>query len=860
MSGKVLDPEKQASFRPVPQSARNQTSRTKQIVALICLSTALYGLYGFSNLWSEVTAPREVHHRPPPLGEKEKEALFLSIPSGESARSAAKTFGSRPHVAGSRQDYADAKKMLEIFQDELGIKPPRKSPIFDAGTPKSRASTIILTEPLRPQHPTAWIDVYYPELDTPAGRSVDILDKKGKSVWKADLDEDGDPLDEDAHEFKDFVAAWHGFSSNGEAEGQDYDELVEAGANFTDKIVLTRYGKIFRGLKIKGAEELGAAGVLIYSDPRDDGYVTVENGYTPYPQGPARNPTSIQRGSVMYLSKHPGDPTTPGYPAYEGAERQTPVNLARIPSLPLSWRNAQRLLEEIEEIYIPHEPAVNGRRKLSGKHSASKIRLVNHVDYNVTPIWNTMAAIPGHIKDEVVIVGCHRDAWVLGAADPISGTASLHEIVRGLGELLRQGWKPLRTILIASWDAEEHGLVGSTEYGEDFAEWIGKHAVTYVNVDVSSAGSQWNVLGSPSLAHLIKRTALDVPHPTARDKTLWDARGDQGPFSGFNGSTRVDLELINDFEATRAEGRASSTGVGALGSGSDYTVFLQRLGVASTDQGFGQTPTDAPYHYHSIYDTVRWQDEYADPGYKKHVAVAQHLGLMVLRLTDTVIVPLNTTQYAFELSEYVDKVEQVVPEDVDVALDLVALRSSIESLQAASLELDVEKVAAEKNFYKALKKLPKFPHPRSYHRCSGGFIRRVADWYHSVFGSPERPYDHIQDWMDFFSENLEDEDALSRLPFPRNPWREFFKAVKRLVKANGKVIAFERGFLDEGGIKDREWYRHLGVAPGKWLGYGATTLPALTEAIVIDRNTAAARYEVSRLVKLFEALTEQTKP
>ncbi|KAL0562737.1 Vacuolar protein sorting-associated protein 70, partial [Marasmius crinis-equi] len=229
-----------------------------------------------------------------------------------------------------------------------------------------------------------------------------------------------------------------------------------------------------------------------------------------------------------------------------------------------------------------------------------------------------MAAIPGHIKDEVVIVGCHRDAWVLGAADPVSGTASLLEMVRGFGELLRQGWKPLRTILIASWDAEEHGLIGSIEYGEDFAEWIGQHAVAYVNVDVSSSGSQWTALGSPSIAHLVKRTAQDVPHPNAEGRSLWDARKDDGPFVGLNGSARVDLEFIHDHECKKAESLASSTGVGPLGSGSDYTVFLQRLGVASTDQAFVQTPHDAPYHDHSIYDTIRWQDEYADPGYKKH--------------------------------------------------------------------------------------------------------------------------------------------------------------------------------------------------------------------------------------------------
>ncbi|KAJ8072027.1 Vacuolar protein sorting-associated protein 70 [Marasmius tenuissimus] len=197
---------------------------------------------------------------------------------------------------------------------------------------------------------------------------------------------------------------------------------------------------------------------------------------------------------------------------------------------------------------------------------------------------------------------------------------------------------------------------------------------------------------------------------------------------------------------------------------------------------------------------------------------------------------------------------------MDISSDLIGLRWSIEHLQSASLELDEEKVAAEKNFWEALKRLPKFSKPRSRGRCGGGFLRRVADWYHSVFDSPERPFKHVQDWMDFLSEELEDEEKLSRLPFPKNPWREFFKALKRVVKANRKVIAFERGFLDEDGIKDREWYRHLGVAPGKWLGYGATTLPALTEAIVYDKNATAAKNEALRLMVMFLNLAEETKP
>ena len=255
----------------------------------------------------------------------------------------------------------------------------------------------------------------------------------------------------------------------------------------------------------------------------------------------------------------------PGYPAYENSSRADPINKPSIPSLPISWSNAERLLEEL---------GVGDQRILNGRSSSRKIKLVNHVDDKVMPIWNTMAVIPGHIRDEVVLIGNHRDAWVLGGADPSSGTASLHEIVRAFGTLIRSGWKPVRTILFASWDAEEYGLVGSTEWGEDFEDFIREHVVAYLNTDVSSAGSRYVVSASPSLAHVIAQTAQDLPHPTKNGKTLWDALGDHGPFDGD-----MDADFKAEYIAKEAKRLASQTGVTPLGSGSDYTVFLQRIGV-----------------------------------------------------------------------------------------------------------------------------------------------------------------------------------------------------------------------------------------------------------------------------------------
>ncbi|KAI0660807.1 Zn-dependent exopeptidase [Cubamyces menziesii] len=758
-----------------------------------------------------------------------KEELYLSVPDPASAWLASREYATHPHIAGSTEDYSDAKVILKLFQDNFGIAPPSELPVFPAGSRQSRSATLDIAK-LR--KPSAWIDVYYPVMNTPLGRSLSLLSADGSAVeWEADLVEDGDPRDPEAAEYRNAVPTFHGLSADGIAEGQvvyvnygrkeDYDELVSKGVNFTGKIALARYGENFRGLKIKRAEELGAAGVLIYSDPRDDGAVTVANGYEPYPAGPARNPTSVQRGSVQYLSLYPGDPTTPGVPAYPNATRTEGANVPKIPSLPISWANAQRLLEEISG------GAAEGARVLDGRASAKTVRLVNHVNTRVMPIWNTMAAIPGHIKNETVFIGCHRDAWVMGAADPTSGTVSIHEVVRGFGALLKNGWKPLRNVVFASWDAEEYGLIGSTEWAEDFPEWISANVVTYINLDVSVTGARWGARGSPSLAHLIREAALAVPHPTDPARTLWDAREDDGPFAGAmdEAFARLYEEKVGEMRAGKEE-----VGIPPLGSGSDFTPFLQRLGVASMDQGFGGTAHDAPYHYHSIYDSQLWQETYADPGFLRHVAVAKHLGLVALRLTDSIILPLNTTHYALELDEYLEKVEAIAA-SMHTSPDFHGLRRSIRRVQRASRALDAEKEEAELKFKELLDKLPHDALSSIAEsspigdKILPGWLKRLLD---IIFGGARRG----------------------------GPLGKFIRAAERVQRANAKLVAFERGFISEEGIEGREWYRHLGVAPGRWLGYGATTFPSITEALTFERNATLAEEEASRVSALLDKLAE----
>ncbi|GJJ08028.1 hypothetical protein Clacol_002235 [Clathrus columnatus] len=814
----------------------------------------------YNTKWSPAsTWPVEAFVRPnhPILNGKAAEEKFLAIPTGEKALEASRKYATLSHVAGSEQDLKTAKIVFNHFYDSFGIKAPttQESFIYPAGSSQSRSATLNIKATKTPR---AWIDEYYPVMNLPKDRSLEILDESGAVIWTADIEEDGDPLDEDAARARTDVPVFHGLSKEGDVTGkliyanygrqEDLDEIESAGGSFTGKIVLVRYEKLFRGLKVKGAAERGAIGVLIYSDPRDDTGITVENGFEPYPHGPARNPTSVQRGSVQYLSLYPGDPTTPGYPAYANSTRVEGGNIPSIPSLPISWNNAQVLLKEIEK-----------------GEGAGSIRLVNQVDTKITPIWNTMAVIPGHIKDEVVVLGNHRDAWVLGAADPSSGSSSIHEVIRAFGLLHKQGWKPLRTILIASWDAEEYGLIGSTEHGEDFAEWISENVVAYVNLvglDSSVSGSRFTTSASPSLAHLIRQVALDIPHPTRENSTVWDALSDRGQYyvPGMVSGEEDDFVSKN------------TSAVSPLGSGSDYTVYLQRLGVASGQGGFSRTAGDAVYHYHSIYDSIRSQELYADPGYHRHAAIAKFVGLITLRLADSIILPLNTTYYALELGNYIDKVAKAA-DDLRVSIDLTPLRKSVKKLQDASLKLDKEKEDAEKQLWRIIRRWQR-RHRKQYagidEQSEGGAHatneneergyksrwRRLRCFVKNLLGL--RRYDNNTSSEDANDTTMQDEQQdriQTSNPRHRVP-RRLRRAIKRVQNANKKLSTFEAGFISKDGIKDREWYKHLGVAPGKWLGYGSTTLPALTESITIEKNKTLAEYEVGRLVKLIDQLTE----
>lgn len=404
-------------------------------------------------------------------------------------------------------------------------------------------------------------------LNYPVNKSLTLTWSNG-TIYEPSLEEDV-LSEDDTSSYPNRIPTFHGYSASGSASAEyvyvgrgqqvDFERLVELGVPLEGKIAIAKYGGPFRGLKVKNSQDYGLVGTVIFTDPGDDGNVTEANGYAAYPDGPARNPSSVQRGSVQFLSTYPGDPTTPGYPSKPGSPRadKSPV-VPRIPSIPISYQDAIPILAALDG-YGTAGDVVNrtgwvGALNVSystGPAPGATLSLSNLMDEQYTDIWDTIGVINGTNTNETIIIGNHRDAWIVGgAADPNSGSAVLVELSKAFGKLLAQGWKPKRNIVLASWDAEEYGLVGSTEWVEEYIPWLTDTAVSYLNIDVGTAGPHPDISATPEL-HTI---AIDT-----MKKILWRDTG----------RTMYDVWYA-DFEGE----------VGVLGSGSDYTAFVHN-GIGS---------------------------------------------------------------------------------------------------------------------------------------------------------------------------------------------------------------------------------------------------------------------------------------
>ncbi|RKP38733.1 hypothetical protein BJ085DRAFT_335, partial [Dimargaris cristalligena] len=626
---------------------------------------------------------------------------------------------------------------------------------------------------------------YFPYLNYPREQRVAIVEPE-PLLFDADLREPIVDEDSTSHLQRDIPPAFHGFSASGNVTGrlvyanygrpQDFARLRALGVNMTDTIVLVRYGQVFRGLKVREAQEHGAVGVLIYSDPADDG---AARGAV-YPDGPWRPPGSVQRGSVQFLSDYPGDPLTPGVPAHRDAERlarEDVTNLPKIPSIPLSYTNALPLLRALSG-HGPSALQAGSDWEGAGAHSdagadpgvtysvgpsEARVNLVNRMEGRITPIWNVVARIEGWAEpDRAVIVGNHRDAWVFGAADPGSGSAVLLETARSLGILLRAGWRPRRTIYLCSWDAEEYGLIGSTEWVEDHLAWLQREAVAYINVDNVVMGHHFVAFASPSLNPLIYQVTKDVAlggtSGSVYDQWVNDApKKHQAETESAVGGADPIINADNDPPA-----RHLPPVVHPLGSGSDFTAFLQHAGIAAMDfsfVGYGGT-------YHSAYDSRHWMEKFVDPHYHYHRAATGVLGGIALQLADASLLPLNLTTYADALKGY---------------LAAVTFHDQVRRFtdkSGANCEKAVAQVAA------------------------------VSDETDLELSKKKK-------------KDKKKHDAEKKLA----------QCLRRRHQFNDQLGFFEQQFIAVAGIPSRPWYKHLVFAPGLNTGYASQPLPVLTESV-----------------------------
>jgi N-acetylated-alpha-linked acidic dipeptidase len=439
---------------------------------------------------------------------------------------------------------------------------------------------------------------------------------------------------------------------------EDYAYLDQLGISVKGRIVIARYGRVWRGLKPKLAQDHGAAGCLIYSDPRDDGFY-IDN---PYPDGPMRPSQGAQRGSVMDMAIYTGDPLTPGWASEPGAkrlDRSEARTILKIPVLPISWADAQPLLDRIQGPLAPD--AWRGALPITYHLGPSVVNAHLKVDFDWSnkPLYDVIVTIPGSTqKDQWIMYGNHHDAWVTGASDPISGAAALMETARVLSALKAQGWQPKRTIKLALWDGEEFGLIGSTEWVEKHAQELLDHAAVYINTDSNGSGMM-STAGSPALETFLDEVLRDIDDP---------------------GNGKTILESIN--QAVNGPPRNNQptpdSPLGALGSGSDYVPFLHHLGIASLNLGFGAPPGQ----YHSNYDTVRFFNKFSDTDRRFGVALTQVMTTALLRLADADALPFEFDTVARTVLRQIDEIRSQVPPGV--AVDFKDLQLSFNTFATAA--------------------------------------------------------------------------------------------------------------------------------------------------------------------------------
>ncbi len=693
--------------------------------------------------------------------QRAREAAFDAAIRADEMQTWMKRLAARPHHVGSPYDRENAQFLASLLTS-WGYESTIET--FDVLFP---TPTVRVLEEIAPEHVTATLAEPTLKEDATSGQTSEQL-----PVYNA-YSADGDVTAE-------IVYVNYGVPA-------DYDVLAQHGIDVKGKIVLARYGGSWRGIKPKVAAEHGAIGCLIYSDPRDDGYF---NGDV-YPQGPWRSENGAQRGSVSDMPVFPGDPLTPGVGATKDAvrlSRDAAPTLMKIPVLPISWHDAQPLLRALSGPVVP----VDWRGALPLTYhfgpGPTTVHLKLAFDWSLKPAYDVIARLPGAERpDEWIIRGNHHDAWVNGAADPVSGAVALLGEARGVGDLVKAGWRPKRTIVYALWDAEEPGLLGSTEWVETHAADLQRHVVAYVNSDMNGRGFL-SVGGSHSLETLAGEVARDVIDPETGVSVLERAR-----------ARRITQGTPEQLREIR--GRADLS-INALGSGSDYTPFLQHLGIASLDIGFDGESGGGSYH--SIFDSIDAYMRFVDPELRYGIALAKVGGRLVLRLADADVLPFRFGPLADTVSRYAAEVSALA-----------------DTTRAETTELN--------------------------RRLADGTLKLTADPRETYIPpSPRDPVPYL---------NLAPlRNALTRLS---GVAARYDRALQAALASDGGVpaaaqpaldaalIDSERALVSDDGLPRRPWFKHVLYAPGLYTGYGVKTLPGVREAIEQRRWTEAEQQAVT---------------
>ncbi|MDA1076474.1 MAG: M28 family peptidase [Proteobacteria bacterium] len=660
-------------------------------------------------------------------------------------------------------------KDLDQWMQELARHP------HHAGSPHSRANVEMLVKLFREWGYTTEVASYEVLLPKPIDRIVELIEPE---YYSAGLQEDIVEGDESSSQRADVLPPFNAFSIDGDVTAElvyvnygipeDYELLERYGIDVKGKIAIARYGKSWRGIKPKLAAEHGAIGALIYSDPADDGYAAGDV----YPEGPFKNDSGVQRGSVVDMPTYPGDVLTPGRGATKNAKRlkrKDAVTITRIPVLPISYRDALPLLGALGGEVVPAEWRGALPITYHMGPGPAKVRLKASFEWEMITIENVIARMQGTTyPDQWIIRGNHHDGWNHGAGDPISGLVAMMAEAKAIGELAAEGKPPMRSIVFAAWDAEEPGLIGSTEWVEDNATVLKDKAVAYLNTDGSGRGFVF-MGGSHTLEHLFNQVA----------RTVIDPQTSVSVSDRYRASVNV-----NGTQAQKNELKASKDlRISPLGSGSDYTPFLQHLGIASGNIAFGGESGHGSYH--TLYDTYEHFSRFRDPGMAYGVALADVTGRVTLRLANAAVLPFRFTNLADNLKTYVEEIENLADTQRSDAVSDAKLKKD----KAFDLALDPTRpLTAPQN----LTAVPYF----NFAPLKNAIVRLET----AASDLDEKLADVAQDG--------EASEALNR-----------------------KLYLSERQLTSPAGLPQREWYRHQVYAPGFYTGYGVKTLPRVREAI-----------------------------